>query len=82
MIQVSPEAASEFRKDQCVYGINQERKGLLMDLLIINLLIVPMLSPYNQQTPVTQSDWVINEKVAGLQIPSSAISSWVEEEMV
>lgn len=53
-----------------------------MDLLIINLLIVPMLSPYKQQTPVTQSDWVINEKVTGLQIPSSAISSWVEEEMV
>lgn len=49
MIQVSPEAASEFRKDSVC-------KGLLMDLLIISLLIVPMLSPYNQQTPVTQSD--------------------------
>lgn len=53
-----------------------------MDLLMINLLIVPMLSPYNQQAPVTQSDWVIDEKVTGLQIPSSATSSWGEEEMM
>lgn len=53
-----------------------------MDLLMINLLIVPMLSPYNQKAPVTQSDWVINEKVTGLQILSSATSSWGEEEMV